>query len=1541
MIPNGLQHCFGCGSNTHGFREGVMKRDVRAATFGALSVPRNAASELQESVLGSEVSNGRPQPVSQGFFGRFRQRLANDHPTATAAASASASAAAAVPPPIISSEIPNWAVLAGDSRWMPDDKCTVCFQCHAPFGAFRRRHHCRLCGQIYCHACSSHFVAGKLIGRPREKESRLCDACTSHCAGLPLLGRTRRPRVESPPNRRAPRVDSSSLLLADGFHATEEGDPSALRGGERSDGNESGETDEYSDSLECPPDEDARRSFRWYQARAEPFDASEVPSNAALLSGQPAAAYDLAALPMEFEERRKPQESFAAHYDAWRKLTGAAVEHFVRLVRDKCLSVGLEETVVALSICELAQQVVDNLRPRPGDDMDIMSYVKIKRIPGGNIRDSQCIDGVIFSRDVAHRKMRNRMPNCNLALLSEPLCFDGDHRLTSLDVLRKQESDLFDIKVKKIVDLQPMPELLICQGGVSQLAQERLRSKSITLVQSVPSHILDAIARCTGAKVISSVDSIVRMPPRVVGECSNFQVQQLGDFGSKALTVIEGSLKHRCCTVCLRGGATGTLFLTRAKKALQWAIGLARHLQLESEFLFENWCDPWPRVQRTEDDLDIISYIVSQPQGERSCSPPVTLHITPYAACPSQPREEGTEAERNRVYDLTLQDWLSRCFTTDAAPRIAEVLPHDISTETASSGTPVDTEAGVVRTTSTYELTAKVVNPKQREDLPVPRKGEVLYFQHMGNRVAVELDDYGSEREDAVTRWSLVASMDDDSRDTKDESKEGSIVMWRYCKFCKRPVTSRSALSTSVGWMSMAKFLELILHNSTSVVTSGGTEQQPCPHAAFRNHVLFFASPQNGLFVAFKWEQVHVWHLETPFFPFWDADTHALSNSTDPDVPTSAVLDRAADVIKKTNSLMRSILAALSKDPGPEHPWLSGWVLDNSRAWHHLLSQLVTLEKVLRHHLARAKDLLSEGTHDPMLCTVVECELLASLAQDPSFQSMNAWRNELASLIKHKHAPGVAERLDALPQPSVSHDLEDGAKRGAELIAENVPLAAPRQRAGSTQRSTERVRTRRTTSAGCVAEQALPLPAQLHDVWEATEELGQDGQALDGALYKLNLPVREDDVGSIISHALLSTDVALQMRNQWSACSGSKHCPIAKDFGEQACCWFSLPTAFRSRTVDLESLKSSHVPHESTLTATLLLSRTTSNDLHSVAATKMSNLPWHWVPEPTRPWEDEWARRGIRNTLVAPLQEPIHVEFTDQAVKYSVAIHHAPQYHNIRHWLCGDDLNFVRSLHRCTRINPSGGKSGAAFFVSHDRRFLLKAVNKYEFRMLTKQAEALFWHMDKVLWDKLPSMLAQVVGVFTVCVTRGQTKVSKRNFIVQSNLRYCLRSRQHNCFDLKGVGKSRRVAHSAVNAQEDEEEEETNAEPAEDTSKTVLWDQNFREWTQGRPLSLRPHDLQYLQASITNDTLLLSNQSLVDYSLLLAVAPGPGHGTLALGIIDYLRPYTLDKRMETVVKSAWHQGNQPTIIEPFDYARRFEGAMNTIFVADNSVRVSE
>mmetsp|Transcript_31801 Transcript_31801/g.68845 ORF Transcript_31801/g.68845 Transcript_31801/m.68845 type:complete len:2148 (-) Transcript_31801:1362-7805(-) len=43
-------------------------------------------------------------------------------------------------------------------HWMPDRLCRHCYACEAPFTVFRRRHHCRLCGQVFCSACSAYFV---------------------------------------------------------------------------------------------------------------------------------------------------------------------------------------------------------------------------------------------------------------------------------------------------------------------------------------------------------------------------------------------------------------------------------------------------------------------------------------------------------------------------------------------------------------------------------------------------------------------------------------------------------------------------------------------------------------------------------------------------------------------------------------------------------------------------------------------------------------------------------------------------------------------------------------------------------------------------------------------------------------------------------------------------------------------------------------------------------------------------------------------------------------------------------------------------------------------------------------------------------------------------------------------------------------------------------------------------------------------------------------------------------------------------------------
>jgi 1-phosphatidylinositol-3-phosphate 5-kinase len=84
--------------------------------------------------------------------------------------------------------------------------------------------------------------------------------------------------------------------------------------------------------------------------------------------------------------------------------------------------------------------------------------------------------------------------------------------------------------------------------------------------------------------------------------------------------------------------------------------------------------------------------------------------------------------------------------------------------------------------------------------------------------------------------------------------------------------------------------------------------------------------------------------------------------------------------------------------------------------------------------------------------------------------------------------------------------------------------------------------------------------------------------------------------------------------------------------------------------------------------------------------------------------------------------------------------------------------------------------------------------------------------------------------------------------------------------------------------------------------------------------------------SVHNDTLFLSKQEIVDYSILVGI--DDSRKELVVGIIDYLRQYTWDKQIETGVKSLGKIAGQgaPTVISPRSYKRRFRLAMERYFM---------
>ncbi|KAF1783562.1 START-like domain [Phytophthora cactorum] len=72
-------------------------------------------------------------------------------------------------------------------RWVEDAAARTCAKCEKAFSLVNRRHHCRVCGEIFCHACSRTRMV--LATNPGEipRRQRVCDPCATHAHSSAVL----------------------------------------------------------------------------------------------------------------------------------------------------------------------------------------------------------------------------------------------------------------------------------------------------------------------------------------------------------------------------------------------------------------------------------------------------------------------------------------------------------------------------------------------------------------------------------------------------------------------------------------------------------------------------------------------------------------------------------------------------------------------------------------------------------------------------------------------------------------------------------------------------------------------------------------------------------------------------------------------------------------------------------------------------------------------------------------------------------------------------------------------------------------------------------------------------------------------------------------------------------------------------------------------------------------------------------------------------------------------------------------------------------
>lgn len=240
-------------------------------------------------------------------------------------------------------------------------------------------------------------------------------------------------------------------------------------------------------------------------------------------------------------------------------------------------------------ITKLILKVTENVRPdvRSGDDMDIRHYIKIKKVPGGSPSDSFYVKGVMCTKNVAHKKMMRNIAQPRILILLFSLEYsraDMDDQLMSIDPVISQEREHISKLVARITALRP--SLLLVKSTVSRIALEYLLEARIPVIHNVKESVIYAVARCTRATILTSIDKL-QSGDLSFGQCGSFEIRTLmHDWipnRRKTYLIFDDCQPDLGGTIVLRGARLETLRLI--KRLIDFMVFVVNNLKLESSLL--------------------------------------------------------------------------------------------------------------------------------------------------------------------------------------------------------------------------------------------------------------------------------------------------------------------------------------------------------------------------------------------------------------------------------------------------------------------------------------------------------------------------------------------------------------------------------------------------------------------------------------------------------------------------------------------------------------------------------------------------------------------------------------------------------------------------------------------------------------------------------------------------------------------------------------------------------------------------------------------
>jgi len=207
--------------------------------------------------------------------------------------------------------------------------------------------------------------------------------------------------------------------------------------------------------------------------------------------------------------------------------------------------------------------------------------VKIEKKPGGSIKDTLFVKGIVLDKEVVHSGMPKRIEDAKIALLNTPLEIEKTEFDARINITNPEQMKLFleeeHKMLKEMVDKikEAGANVVICQKGIDDVAQHYLAKSGILAVRRVKQSDMEKLAKATGGRIVNNIQDLTSED---LGEAELVEERKIED---DKWVFIEGCKNPRSVTILVRGGSERVV--DEAERSLKDALSVVRDVVIRPE----------------------------------------------------------------------------------------------------------------------------------------------------------------------------------------------------------------------------------------------------------------------------------------------------------------------------------------------------------------------------------------------------------------------------------------------------------------------------------------------------------------------------------------------------------------------------------------------------------------------------------------------------------------------------------------------------------------------------------------------------------------------------------------------------------------------------------------------------------------------------------------------------------------------------------------------------------------------------------------------